>query len=378
MNFNNLLIFFIHFIEDSGTVENEIQSSILDLKEKKKTKKKKKDKISIPLLDLTLEENVEIINNSLVPPEEAETPPTDQEIVQKLGGIDKVISMADGFISYAEKIRKKASKGKTFNLRSGPMDFVDACNRGNIMKMIMMLASGVGDANMEYDEKPIYYNIFLKLLKLDTELFFFTEECQPTSEMKDYQKVLNILFKYGANKDGFTEGFTILQLAAKAGCARLVAWLLSEGCNPNNFSIVDRFSPMMLAARGGCIDTITVLVKHGVDVNAQNTRDQTALHACALTGQTNTALFLIRLGASKIIKDKWKQTAAAQADAMNYMIFSQEIKAICSNPPTIVEQLQYEIDQRKKVKTGLFGNMSTMLGQGASIFLFIYIYIFNN
>jgi hypothetical protein len=41
--------------------------------------------------------------------------------------------MADGFISYASEIRKKASKGKTLNFRSGPMDFVDACNRGNLI-----------------------------------------------------------------------------------------------------------------------------------------------------------------------------------------------------------------------------------------------------
>jgi ankyrin repeat protein len=52
----------------------------------------------------------------------------------------------------------------------------------------------------------------------------------------------------------------------------------------------------MLAARGGFIETITVLVKNGVLVDTQNTREQTALHICALTNQTNTALFLIRLG----------------------------------------------------------------------------------
>jgi hypothetical protein len=57
---------------------------------------------------------------------------------------------------------------------------------------------------------------------------------------------------------------------------------------------------------------------------------------------------------------------------MNYAIFAQEIKAVCSNPPTIVEQLQYEIDQKEKAKnkTGLIGNLSKMLetGNGNSIF----------
>lgn len=114
-----------------------------------------------------------------------------------------------------------------------------------------------------------------------------------------------------------TIGATPLLRAAKAGDAEAVRLLLEQGANPN-LPNLQGVTPVMAAAGLGSneidtrgrfktqpdqIATIDLLVKAGADVNAHDSRGQTALHGAALFGYDEVIKDLVAHNADINAKD---------------------------------------------------------------------------
>jgi uncharacterized protein len=120
------------------------------------------------------------------------------------------------------------------------------------------------------------------------------------------------------NDTMLTTGTTPILRAAKAGDVVVVAMLLEKGANPN-LATRNAINPLMAAAGLGtnesdavgrkktekeAIDTIELCLKAGVDVNAVDSKGQTALHGAAQKGWDQVVEYLADHGAKLDVKDK--------------------------------------------------------------------------
>lgn len=89
-----------------------------------------------------------------------------------------------------------------------------------------------------------------------------------------------------------------LHLAAKAGDLAQLRSLLAQGARIDSVTPVSRMTALHFAVAAGQTGAVTWLVDNGSNVNAQDAHFLTPLgHACAY-GHAETALFLLRSGAS--------------------------------------------------------------------------------
>jgi ankyrin repeat protein len=120
------------------------------------------------------------------------------------------------------------------------------------------------------------------------------------------------------NDTMLTTGTTPILRAAKAGDTVVVSMLLEKGANPN-LATRNGVNPVMAAAGLGtnesdavgrrktekdAIDSIELCLKAGVDVNAVDSRGQTALHGAAQKGWNQVVQYLADHGAGLDVKDK--------------------------------------------------------------------------
>jgi uncharacterized protein len=120
------------------------------------------------------------------------------------------------------------------------------------------------------------------------------------------------------NDTMLTTGTTPILRAAKAGDVVVVTMLLEKGANPN-LATRNGINPLMAAAGLGtnesdavgrkktekeAIDTIELCLKAGVDVNAVDSKGQTALHGAAQKGWDEVVRYLADHGAKLDVKDK--------------------------------------------------------------------------
>lgn len=121
----------------------------------------------------------------------------------------------------------------------------------------------------------------------------------------------------------FTTGTTPLLRAAKAGDVEVVKFLLAHGADPK-LATRAGINPAMAAAGLGtreedttgrfkteeeAIEAIDLCLKAGADVNAQDTRGQTALHGAAARGYDRVIEYLASHGANLELKDRQGRTA---------------------------------------------------------------------
>jgi ankyrin repeat protein len=124
-----------------------------------------------------------------------------------------------------------------------------------------------------------------------------------------------------------TTGTTPLLRAAKAADIPAMKFLLEHGADPN-LSTRNGVNPLMAAAGlgtreedntgrkktdGDTIEAIQMLLDKGVDINAQDSRGQTALHGAAFWGKDQVVEFLVKKGAKIELKDKKGFTAIDSA-----------------------------------------------------------------
>jgi ankyrin repeat protein len=124
-----------------------------------------------------------------------------------------------------------------------------------------------------------------------------------------------------------TTGTTPLLRAAKAADIPAMKFLLDHGADPN-LSTRNGVNPLMAAAGLGTreedntgrkktepdtVEAIQMLLDKGVDINAQDTRGQTALHGAAFWGKDQVVEFLVKKGAKIDLKDKKGFTAIDSA-----------------------------------------------------------------
>jgi ankyrin repeat protein len=115
-----------------------------------------------------------------------------------------------------------------------------------------------------------------------------------------------------------TTGTTPIVRAAKAGDAAVIALLLAKGADPK-LATRNGINPVMAAAGLGTkeedtvgrkkteketIDSIDLCLKAGTDVNAVDSRGQTALHGAAQKGWNQVVQYLADHGAKVDVKDK--------------------------------------------------------------------------
>jgi ankyrin repeat protein len=120
------------------------------------------------------------------------------------------------------------------------------------------------------------------------------------------------------NDTMLTTGTTPILRAAKAGDTVVIAMLLAKGADPK-LSTRNGINPVMAAAGLGtkeedavgrkktekeAIDSIDLCLKAGVDINAVDTRGQTALHGAAQKGWNQVVQYLADHGARLDVKDK--------------------------------------------------------------------------
>ena len=120
------------------------------------------------------------------------------------------------------------------------------------------------------------------------------------------------------NDTMLTTGTTPILRAAKAGDTVVIALLLEKGADPK-LTTRNGINPVMAAAGLGtkeedtvgrkktekeAIDSIELCLKAGVDVNAVDSRGQTALHGAAQKGWNQVVQYLADHGAKLDVKDK--------------------------------------------------------------------------
>jgi len=163
-----------------------------------------------------------------------------------------------------------------------------------------------------------------------------------------YDKVVEILVKFGANvNDTNLDSCTPLILAAEEGYEQVAAILVENGANVNAKSEQGKTALHVAAAKKSA-PMVRLLLEHEVDVNerdqegntalavtlwdesltlkvldcgvnidAQNTNLETALHWAAYYGNKNTVRLLLNYGADRNLKDKRGRTPIEWAHEEN-------------------------------------------------------------
>lgn len=168
-----------------------------------------------------------------------------------------------------------------------------------------------------------------------------------SSDRKKMTKILSALLNYGANVNVCNrDGLNALHLAAKNDNSKMVVWLLNQkGIDVNKQSKMECMTPLMFAAKYGNVKCIAELVKtgksllllsvcsysccvfQGIKLDEVNVYGRTALHYAAAFGQSRPAQFLLRVGASKKIRDKDGKLAAELATDNGFPSTAQLISA---------------------------------------------------
>eukprot|EP00981_Chlorochromonas_danica_P006890 scaffold1503_cov150-Ochromonas_danica.AAC.3 len=297
----------------------------------------------------------------------------------QLGGQGKLDEMATKWIAFGEKVHHQVSGlERTKNdLFSFHLDLFEACEQLRLMKVrSVLIALEDGNVNTP-DDEPLFLHLFHRTLEMDrvaSSLMMEGKEYE-TTERKKIEKILELFLSLGKvsiNLDKGKDRLAALHLAVMKENAKMVRWCLFHGADPEQLTKNDQMTPLMLAAKYGYVTLIAELVQAGVNIDrrVEEVRGggegeeevvvpgsgMTGLHYAAAFGQTRTALFLLRIGANKKIRDCQARTAAEVAALGNYLATAQAISAYAEPERAVGPQLDYLIEQEKKKEDALLIN----------------------
>jgi hypothetical protein len=242
------------------------------------------------------------------------------EMAEKLGGKEKLQVMETTLLKLAKKIKKKTATRRGGVSVDTSFNLVEACDRLRVLKVTTLLLTGQAEAEMLLpDEESLFLYCFQKAVKMDTLSNHTRIEDlkNDSSDRKKLQKILDILLKYGARINSLKSKDTLaaIHITVIHDNVKMTDYLIKNKCNLNILTPnSELLTPLMIAAKYGHVHCIVRILEGGHDINYKNPQGFTALHISALHGQTRTALFLLRIGAIKTIKDNESRTAAKLAE----------------------------------------------------------------
>jgi ankyrin repeat protein len=182
------------------------------------------------------------------------------------------------------------------------------------------LYSAVDFNTMPQDNRPSPDVTHEKLTSLDLVKTLLAKGANVNAQLKKQQPYRAKLDR--GDDTMLTTGTTPLLRAAKAGDVEVIQLLLSRNADPK-LATRAGINPVMAAAGLGtkeedstgrrktepeAIESIKLLLGAGVDINALDSRGQTALHGAAEKGYDQVVKFLAERGAKLDIKDKQGKT----------------------------------------------------------------------
>jgi ankyrin repeat protein len=182
------------------------------------------------------------------------------------------------------------------------------------------LFSAVDFHTMPQDNRPAPDETHNQLTSLDLVKKLLAKGANVSAQLKKQQPYRAKLDR--GDDTMLTTGTTPLLRAAKAGDVEVIQLLLANNADPK-IATRNGINPVMAAAGLGtkeedttgrrktepkAIESIKLLLDAGVDVNAGDSRGQTALHGAAEKGYDQVVKFLVERGAKVDIKDKQGKT----------------------------------------------------------------------
>lgn len=190
------------------------------------------------------------------------------------------------------------------------------------------LYSAVDDHTMPASNRPSPKEIDNETSSLDLVKALVAKGANINAQLKQQQPYRTKLDR--GDDTMLTSGTTPLIRAAKAGDVDVMKILLAKGADPR-LSTRNGINPLMAAAGLGtkeedttgrrktqaeAIEAIKLSLAAGVDVNAVDSRGQTALHGAAFQGFDDVVQFLAAHGAKLDIKDKQGKTPLDSAKGL--------------------------------------------------------------
>jgi ankyrin repeat protein len=129
-----------------------------------------------------------------------------------------------------------------------------------------------------------------------------------------YVELVRVLLERGARVEGlFSSNEPILHEAVRSGKPEIIHLLIAHGANIHSKNSLDE-TPLHESAKDDkCFEVTKYLVEHGAIVDALAAFHSTPLNGAALHGATNTAKYLVGVGASLSVKDSKGRTPAQMA-----------------------------------------------------------------
>jgi ankyrin repeat protein len=298
-----------------------------------------------------------------------------EEMKRMLGGEEKIEIFSEKWVAYAEEVRKKNSvKTAMFDFST---NLFDACDRGQIGKVLALLATGQGKADLIVNDEPLFIIIFMKALLLDQVFQWNSDDIAETKERKKLTLVLEALLRFGADINNLkaTDGLAPIHQACICGNSKMLKWILKrKKAMIWIYSLREQMTPLMFAAKFGHVECLAILMKFKYsNMDYLNAPDKdkislkTALHWAANYGQTSACNFLLRIGADKVIRDASGKHAGKLALVSGYFPTAQIILGYNKPPIDVTPVFSYLTGEEEVTVLNTFNKaLSSVLNAGTA------------
>jgi ankyrin repeat protein len=230
------------------------------------------------------------------------------------------------------------------------LDLHEACFRGNVVQVRLLLAAGRSPTNHSNDGDPLFNQCFEKALALDLQTNSLQAHTNESKPRQDLQKILQLLYKAGADVNALSESNRVAPIhrAAVTGNVKMLTWLLSRRGDLDLKSKKDLLTTAQYAARQGQVYVLGEIIRERGMKPLLDTdpRGRNCLHFAALYGQTSTCVFLLNMGLDKRVVDKDHLTAGKLAEGAGYKKTAILVQGFSVEDTQVSYVLQYITDER--------------------------------